>query len=305
MSEQIIRAPQAHRKRRESPPDFNCSVEFNRSYRADIGAVMQHVTDVRAYIDTVELYIAGHWPKHDDYFKSLLAQIKEAQRVRLSIKGYKLPWQEPVIWRKQVIGWRYIVNVPTKQALLLLDEMVEEYPLKVGPHRVDPSFDFITDSAYRANAVRLHMIRHLILRWCRSPYMPDLGGDVTYWAKYKGVEHKTPTRNALVYCDRSTKMGGAFACHVETRAIKAPAVRRIGIKTPGDLLMLNPAHHFENEFILAGDYWEQIEGLQKHQPRLRHLTQDYRAQLLNKYCEGFDINRVDLAVLKIPTQFRF
>ena len=299
MSESIIRAPQAHHKRHE-PKDFSGSVTFDRSYRADIRAVMQHVTDVRSYIDTVEFYIGGLWPKRDD-FKSLLAEIKEAQRVRLNIKGYKLPWIQPVIWREQAIGWRYMVNVPTKQTLLLLDDLVE-FP-NVDLHRVDPSFDFITDSAYRANAVRLHMIRHLILRWCRSPYMPDESGETTYWAKYRGPKHKRPTRNAVGYCDRSTKMGGAFAFHLDTRSIGAPAVRRMGVKTPGDLLKLNPAQHFEKQFILAGDCWDQIEELRKTQPRLGHLTQNFRAQLLNKYCREFDTNRVDLSVLRLPSEF--
>jgi hypothetical protein len=286
---------------RREPKDLGGSVTFDRSYRANIAAVMKHVTEVLSYIDTVELYIGGLWPS-DDYFQSLHAEITRLQLVRQRIPNYEPPWFMPVRWQDKIIGWRYIVNVPTRGALPLLDEMVQ-FP-HVWLHRVDPSYDFITDSAYRANAARLHFIRHLILRWCRSPYMPDVFGTTTYWGRYK-LKHKRPQRNAVAYCDKAPKMRGAFGFHLDSRAITAPSVRRLGIAQPSGLLTFDPAKHFGETFILAGDYWDQIEKLTKEYAQLKHLTQNYRAQLLNKYCSEFELNRVDLDVLRLPSELTF
>jgi hypothetical protein len=293
------------RKRDDDEHDYGGSVIFDRSYNPDIAAVMQqHVKNVMAYIDTVELYIGGLKPKDDPQFNDLDARIKKLQQVRKAANPhYRIPWFDPVFYRGAIIGWRYVVNQPLRETLFLLDEMMF-WPF-VAFHRFDPSYDFITKTPYRANAVRLHFIRHLILRWCRSPYMPDEFGTTTYWAKYRGPKHKRPTRNAVGYHDRPPKMGGAFAFHLDSRTIGATAIKAQGFEKPSDLADLDPSAHFARHFILAGDYWDQIETLRENSARLRHRTQDYRAQLLNKYCREFKVNRVGMEVLRLPTQLTF
>lgn len=279
------------------------SVEFGRSYNPDIAAVMRHVTDVKAYLDTVELYLGGALlTKTDAQFADLDARIKKAQQVRKTANpDYKLPWFDPVKWRGSIIGWRYVVNQPVKETLFLLDDMTD-WPY-VSLCRFDPSFDFMTETPYRANAVRLHLLRHLILRWCRSPFMPEVFGETTYWSKYKNVPvRERPTRNAAIYSDKPSKLTGKPCGHLDSRTIGSAAVRRQGIKKPTDLLDLNPAEHFARRFILVGDFWDQIEGLSKDHYRLRHRTQDFRAHMLYKYCEGFKLNRIGMEVLRLPTK---
>lgn len=288
------------RKRRRD--DLGESVVFDRSYRADIAALMKYVKDVLAYIDTVELYIAGQTPD-DPYFDELCERIMGLQQIeRLDLRR--------VTYRNVIIGRRLLIHQPLRETLFLLDEMLL-YPA-IWFHRFDFAYDFITATPYYANAVRLHLLRHLILRWCRSLYMPDVLGQTTYFGKYKNVpKRKRPVRNAILYCDKSSKVVEGAPCgHLDLRTVTAPAIRALGddkkpIENTSDLLDLDPASHFGRNFILVGDYWDQIEDLSKHDPRLRHRTQDYRAHLLNKYCDAFKVNRIGMEALRLPTKLTF
>jgi hypothetical protein len=282
------------RKRRRD--DLGESVVFDRSYRADIAALMKHVKDVLAYIDTVELYIAGQTPD-DPYFDDLCERIMALQQIeRLDLRR--------VTHRNIIVGRRLLIHQPRRETLFLLDEMLL-YPA-IWFHRFDFAYDFITATPYYANAVRLHLLRHLILRWCRSPYMPDVLGTTTYFGKYKNVpKRKRPVRNAILYCDLPSKLTGDPCGHLDLRTVTAPAIRKLGVEKPSDLLDLDPASHFGRNLILVGDYWGQIEDLRKHDPRLRHRTQDYRAHLLNKYCDAFKVNRIGIEALRLPSKLTF
>jgi len=273
------------------------SVEFDRSYRTDIAAVMKHVKTVITYIDTIELYIAGPNPD-DTYFEQLSERIKTLQQIdRLEFRR--------VVYRGLVIGRRLLIHQPVRETLFVLDEMV--FDPAIWFHRFDFAYDFVTTSPYYANAVRLHLLRHLILRWCRSPYMPDIFGETSYFARYKNVpKRQRPVRNAILYCDKPSKVQKGEPCgHLDLRTVTAPAIRKLGVEKPSDLLNLNPAEHFARNFILVGDFSDQLEELSKHEPRLRYRTQDYRAHLLNKYCADFKVNRIGMEALRLPSKLSF
>ena len=296
------------RRKRRGKPDLGGSVKFDDLYRADAGAVMRGVKEVAAYIDTVELYFAGMRPDGSD-FRALRKKMILLQSARKSKNGnYKGPRFKPVVLLLQgqpvTVGWRYVVNQPVAEALHVLDQIMT-WP-RVSLHRFDMAVDFLTGKPRQADAVRQHLLRHFVMRWNKSPYMPDVLGETTYWCRYKNLR-KRPTRNALVYADKKSKLRDQPCCHFEMRFSSAAAVARQGIELPSDLIRLDVPGIIRRNFYLVGDYWDALNRLLERDPnshRYRHLNQDFRAQNLHRN-HRIRFKRLGLEVLKLPSVVSF
>lgn len=273
-------------------------VDFTRGYDSDIASAMRGVKDVVAYADTLELFFRG---STIPALGTLRRELHDVQRGR-----GKLPRFKKVVMKADgqtvTVGWRFLVNHPSAEALRVLDRIMMDHRATI--HRLDIAVDFVTPTKTRARALMLHFIRHLVLRFGRSNGMPDEEFG-TYWVRYKDTR-KSPTRNVLVYADKLSKVRGRPCCHLESRFIGSEAVRRMterfGIEVPSDLIGLRPVELFEHNFILAGDFTQLLDGLQSVPARIvRHLTQDYRAQLLHKF-KMLKLPRLNMQALKLPSK---
>lgn len=301
MQEEPFIAPQGVRANRLQLPAKRRAyrhVDFDVGYRSDVMALMQRVKEVVAYPDTLELFFRGSAiPKLGQLRKALHAAEEgrgkppRFKAVKMFVDGQHIP-----------IGYRFIVNRPSEQALLILDKIVAEHRATV--YRADIALDFITRSPAIARILMLHLIRHGVMRWCQSNGMPDEEFG-TYWSRWRG-KRKTPTRNLLVYADRLSKPRAQPCCHLELRVITSEACQRQGIEVPSDLIGLKPLQLFKRNFVLMGDCTAALKRIQDRVPDriVKHLSQDYRAQLLNKFF-GLRVNRIGLEALRLPKRISF
>jgi hypothetical protein len=191
----------------------------------------------------------------------------------------------------------------TEEALRLMDKMMT-WP-RISFHRFDIALDFVTRTKYQANAIRLHLLRHLILRWNTSPYMVDVFGETTYLAKHRD-RRKLRERNAAIYADLLCKLTQEPCCHFEPRFIGAAGTARQGMEVPTDLLGLDIAKMVARNFVLVADYSDALAKLLAENPsnRIKHATQDYRAQSLRRNYK-LRLKHLDLAVLRVPSKLTF
>ncbi|MGE3992941.1 hypothetical protein [Pseudorhodoplanes sp.] len=272
----------------------------NRHRLSAVFGLMSGVDDVVAYCDTLELFFRG---STIPALGPLRKRLHDAQKGRGKLPRFK-PVQMFADGMFVTVGWRFLVNHPSADALVILDDIVTEHRAKVC--RLDIALDFVTDTKESARVLMGHFVNHLILRFNRSNGMPDEEFG-TYWVRYKEVGKK-PTRNVLAYWDRPSKVRRQPCCHVETRFIGSEAVRRMterfGITLPSDLMGLNPAEFIGHNFILAGTIDEKsLDDLHKRVPQriARRLTQGYRAGLLHKF-KMIEVPRLGLSVLKLPSK---
>jgi hypothetical protein len=224
------------------------------------------VRDVSAYIDTVELFFR---------FKPGLKRLR-------AIQSRKTVHREKCYGRDgNLYGWRLIVHQPTRQALLVLQEMQEGWRGKL--RRVDLATDFITGSASECEQLKRWVINHSLLRWRRrQDQMHDEDGTV-YWTQR--VTRKRPAhRDLVVYADKPAKLTGELDCvHVELRLYDTYAVKRSGLSQVSQLPRLKPKALLRRHIKLAG-----VDRFT--QKVTRKTVQAYRSRTSNPFIEAYQAN---------------
>lgn len=271
----------------------------NRQRLPAIIGAMRGVEDVVAFTDTIELFFRG---STIPALGAARKRLHDVQRGRGKLPRFK-PVKMFTDGQVATIGWRFLVNHPSAEALNILDDIMLDH--RATMHRVDVAVDYITKDQAEARAIMLALRQCLVLRFNRSNGMPDEEFG-TYWVRYKDVRKKPP-RNVLAYWDRDSKVRRQPCCHIEIRFIGSEAVRRMterfGIKLPSDLTSLRPVDLFAHNFVVGNVDQRSLDDLHARVPMniARHLTQGYRVGLLQKF-GMLKPYKLDLGTLKLPAK---
>jgi hypothetical protein len=139
---------------------------------------------VLAYIDTLELFFRYLDPKN---YHALV----------------KLARIEAVQHHGRLMGYRVILNQPSKAKLLKLDKLARMHRGIVS--RFDIALDI---SCPNPEALRKAILTTAILRWRRKQPMHDQDGTIP-WIKFKLKAGKPRAfRNPVLYSDRPNKVTG-------------------------------------------------------------------------------------------------
>jgi hypothetical protein len=243
-----------------------------------------NITDVLAYLDTIEL-ILGYVSKGTKH--SLAAALgvtgKEANR-RIQFKECKV--------KGKLVGYRLCVNQPNESALYVLDRLLQALRWRASFYRFDVALDFLTCNDCEARWLKNWLASHVLLRWRRGGPIHDIA-TTTCWNRQKGRK-KRSARDLVAYPTDDPKPNGISGtrAHLELRFQNGAACRKQGIHRPSDLITLDVAALFERHLRLSfvGDEWVRRRvraAVQADRARHRHH---------NRQLEAFaDRYRADLA----------
>jgi len=226
---------------------------------------------IYAYIDTVEVFFR-YLDRKSYHALHRFARLEEVRR------GNKL------------VGYRVIVNQPTKVNLIKLDAFARR--LKGILSRVDVALDI---QGPDPEALRKVIVCTAILKWRRKQPMYEVDGTVS-WVDFKLKRNKPRAfRNLILYSDKVNKITGELDCvHLELRFHRAVMVRRQGIHSVRDLLHLNPRELFDKH-VTFSDIAKRYVNL-----RVRKETSRQR-----KLYQGLDVSpSVDRYHASIPIRVR-
>lgn len=194
--------------------------------------------DVRCYCDTIGLFFRRG------------VHVQELGLVaKLQGGAEKVLWQDCRDDKKILRGHRLIVHQPTKETLLLLDDIQHKYDAAMC--RVDIALDLMT--AFSAELKQL-LATQLVMNYRPKGPMYDFL-DTTYlvsfaWRKQRG---KRPACRAVaIYADKENRFTGETDCvHWEIRFLGSSVVRPAGFRKPSDMLRINPMLVFDKHMKLS------------------------------------------------------
>jgi hypothetical protein len=156
-------------------------------------------------------------------------------------------------------GWFLWVHQPTRNAIVVLNQLQDEYGAKLS--RLHIAYDFFT----KGDVVTLHqwLLQHFIMKWRLPGYMEPIANvvaDTAYWGR------ESARRNIIPYCDNLSKINNQPCCHIDFRLVGSNSVRKAlkfassnkaGLGKAENLLTLNPAKLFKRHFkIVTCEGWD-------------------------------------------------
>src|SRR5579863_3280776 len=185
------------------------------SFQRSIEHRLAPVTDILAYIDTIQILVkwtclrrlAGLW-------------LTGAGMVRRPEHIENSPLYRVRIHQPTARTFDFIANLGKSNYII---------------SRTDVAFDFVVASRDAANGLQRFLEHHLTQPW-RGKRRTHSDFTTLYFGE------KITSRNVAIYSDKPSKITGGHCTHVELRYWHAASCRRIGIETAEDLLVLDPTH---------------------------------------------------------------
>jgi hypothetical protein len=215
------------------------------------------VSDVYAYLDTVELFFP---PLRPEAYQEVIRHGRVEQcRTRA----------------EQIIGFRLIRNRPSKSWLQHADLLARKY--RGVLHRVDVALDMEPQPGLRDQ-----IVTSAVLKWSTKEGMHNRKRTV-YWVHRK---HRRSRRNLVMYDDRANRITGELDCiHLELRLFTAPVIRRQGLQKPSDLIGLNPKQLFDKHVMWSNtaDRYVKQQMRQEHNRQRQRYSNEQLSPFMDRY----------------------
>jgi hypothetical protein len=212
-------------------------------FEAIKGWLSDHVLDVIAYVDTVEMFVRF---------------IPVGTRRAIEVEGCEL-WTKDCRDRNgKIVGHRLTVHQPTQTVIQIFDCLHDLPHCWACLHRFDIAVDLITRTDADAAFLKEWLLCHVVLRWRpRGPMHDEEYG--SYWVDQEHRKHhgkKHSARDLAVYaCNiRPSKIAHQPCAHLELRFQNSAACKKEVVRVRG-LIKLDPsklfAKHLRVSFISA------------------------------------------------------
>ena len=210
-----------------------------------------------AYIDSVESYFP---PLSDPQAYAALkrfGQLRPASKRRRPRCGYLLSVQQPDI-----------------RKVMRLEALLNKY--RGVLHRLDVAIDI---QAANPEQMRELILTQLMLKWRPKRPMKDIE-QLTYWGPRKA------RRNVVVYPTEFNRITGELnPVHLELRLKGAGVIRKEGIASAKDLLVINPRHFFQKHTTWSDFGARYVRKIMRQETAKDRET--YRGKKVTRFMDGY------------------